>query len=130
MTSKPPNEFVIETHIESRAIFQEILETNPGVVIIKLGAEWCGPCKQIEQPVTNIMQRVVSEKIRCFMIDVDESIELYGLLKQKKMVNGIPAILAYYAENKSYIPDDSVVGANMNQIQLFFQRCMQEVDLV
>jgi hypothetical protein len=64
------------------------------------------------------------------MIDVDESLELYGLLKQKKMVNGIPAILAYYAGNKSYIPDDSVVGANMQQIQLFFQRCMQEVDII
>jgi thiol-disulfide isomerase/thioredoxin len=123
--SNQPEKYQIETKISSRADFQEIINTNPGVIIIKLGAEWCGPCKTIKAPVSQMMQYIVSDKIRCFIIDVDESIELYGLLKQKKMVNGIPAILAYYQENKSYIPDDIVIGADLNQIQLFFKRCIE-----
>ena len=44
------------------------------------------------------------------------------------MVNGIPAILAYYAKsnrdsNNYYIPDDSVVGADEKGVSAFFERC-------
>ena len=60
------------------------------------------------------------------VVDVDESFELYGFLKQKKMINGIPAILAYYTGNVTYIPDDSVVGADANQVRMFFERCYNQ----
>ena len=83
-SEKQTEKYQIETKISSRAEFQEIINTNPGVIIIKLGAEWCGPCKTIKAPVSQMMQYIVSDKIRCFIIDVDDSIELYGLLKQKK----------------------------------------------
>jgi hypothetical protein len=62
------------------------------------------------------------ENVQNAIIDVDESFELYAFLKNKKMVNGIPAILAYYKGNLHYAPDDGVIGANNTEIIAFFER--------
>jgi hypothetical protein len=59
----------------------------------------------------------------CADIDVDESFDLYAHLKQKKMVNGIPVILMFKKGNVSYIPDDSVTGADPAALDAFFKRC-------
>ena len=42
------------------------------------------------------------------------------LLKQKKMIQGIPAIFRYNSGNKNYIPDDMVSGTNKDEIDRFF----------
>ena len=63
------------------------------------------------------------DKVICCDIDVDESFELYATLKQKKMVSGIPAILCWYKGNETIIPDDSTIGADVEQIKLLFLRC-------
>jgi thiol-disulfide isomerase/thioredoxin len=112
----------IFTEINSLKYFSEILESNPGMVIIKFGAEWCGPCKKIEAQVHASMN-LMPDNVQCYIIDVDDCFELYAYLKSKKMVNGIPAILAYYKNNLSYVPSDSVIGANSEQVDLFFKRC-------
>ena len=44
----------IITKITDRKHFQELLESNPGVFIIKFGAEWCEPCKMIEKDIEEI----------------------------------------------------------------------------
>ena len=113
----------ILTEITGTVHFSEILKTNPGVVVVKFGAEWCGPCKKIENQVHELMN-MMPDNVQCYVIDVDDCFEIYAFLKSKKMVNGIPAILAYYNDNFHYVPSDSVVGANPEQIQLFFQRCL------
>jgi thiol-disulfide isomerase/thioredoxin len=113
----------ILTEITGTVHFSEILKTNPGVVIIKFGAEWCGPCKKIENQVHHLMN-MMPDSVQCYIIDVDDCFEIYAFLKSKKMVNGIPAILAYYDDNLHYVPSDCVVGANPEQIQLFFERCL------
>jgi thiol-disulfide isomerase/thioredoxin len=112
----------ILTEIKSLKDFSDILESNPGIVIIKFGAEWCGPCKKIEAQVLGSMN-LMPDNVLCYIIDVDDCFEIYAYLKSKKMVNGIPAILAYYKNNLSYIPSDSVLGANVDQVDLFFKRC-------
>jgi len=112
----------IITEIASLAEFKALLDQNPGVFIMKLGAEWCGPCKKIEPLVHELMAKVPTDKIQCAIIDVDESFELYAFLKTKKMVSGIPAILAYHAGNTHYIPDDVVIGADPDQIVELFNR--------
>jgi thiol-disulfide isomerase/thioredoxin len=116
----------ILTELKNKQHFQELLEINPGAVIIKFGAEWCGPCKQIESHVHGIMQQLPDE-IQSLMIDVDEYFEVYAFLKSKKMVNGIPVILCYFKGNVSYIPDEVVIGANVSQINQLFQNAIRKV---
>jgi thioredoxin 1 len=117
------------TKIENRKHFAELLKENPGVFIIKFGATWCGPCKQVE-PLINSYFNNIPENIQCAHIDVDESMDVYGFLKTKKMVHGIPAILAYYKGNENYIPDDMVAGADENKIRKFFKTCYEQSKLL
>jgi len=116
----------IITKIENRNHFIELLQTNPGAVIIKFGATWCGPCKMIENQVHTLMN-MMPNSIQCIIVDVDECVDLYTFLKSKKMVNGIPVILVYYKGNLNYIPDDRVVGADSNQINILFNNAVVHV---
>lgn len=114
------------TAINNTNHFAEMLQNNPGLIIIKFGATWCGPCKRIEGLVHDWMGKM-PETVQCVMIDIDESFEIYAFLSKKKMINGVPAILCYDKNNLNYIPNDSVVGADNAQVNLFFQRCMQKL---
>ena len=120
-TNTNTNKTII-TKFESRQDFFKLLEMNPGLVIIKLGAEWCGPCKKIA-PVLESFFASSPDNVVCADIDVDESFDFYAYLKNKKMVNGIPVILCYKKGNINFIPDDSVTGADPGQLDAFFRRC-------
>lgn len=110
------------TYFENRNKFLSLLEKNPGLVIVKLGAKWCGPCKKIK-PVVDGFFASSPDNVICCEIDVDESFDLYAYFKGKKMVNGIPVILCYKKGNTSYIPDDSITGADPAGLDAFFRRC-------
>jgi thiol-disulfide isomerase/thioredoxin len=101
--------------------FKHALASNPGVFIMKMGATWCGPCRQVEPLIKSAMEQA-PPNVQCAMVDIDESVEIYGFLKAKKMVGGVPVILVYYKDNLNYIPDDIVVGADANQIAALFAR--------
>jgi len=113
----------ILTNIDNREAFAEIVKNNTGVFIVKFGAEWCKPCKQIEAYVKQSFE-AMPDNVLCAILDIDERFDTYAFLKSKKMVNGIPALLCYYKGNSSYIPDDVVVGADANQLRMFFERCI------
>ena len=115
------------TEIESRNDLLPILEKNPGIIVIKLGAEWCGPCKLIEEEVHDFFENAPSN-VLCADLDVDESFDLYAYLKQKKIVTAIPALLCYYKNNNQLIPDDVLIGADKDQLKSFFQRCLDHVN--
>lgn len=110
------------TEIASREAFFHLLSNNPGLVILKLGAEWCGPCKKIK-PIVDGFFATSPEKVVCGDINIDESFDFYSLLKSKKMVNGIPVMLCYKKGNTNFIPDDTVTGADPNALDAFFRRC-------
>lgn len=110
--------------------FLNFLVSNPGVVIVKFGATWCGPCKVISGNTHIYMNDIIEKfpgKVICCDIDIDDNFEIYATLKQKKMVSGIPAILCWNAGNVSLIPDDSTIGADINQIKQLFLRCASRV---
>jgi thioredoxin 1 len=107
---------------ENRQEFLNLLQVNPGLVIIKLGATWCGPCKLIA-PVVHGFFASSPNDVVCADIDVDESFDLYAYFKSKKMVNGIPVMLCYKKGNNNYLPDDSVTGADPAALDAFFKRC-------
>jgi thioredoxin 1 len=112
----------IITQFSKREDFLRLLVNNPGLIILKMGATWCGPCKRIK-PVLDGFFASSPDNVVCCDIDVDECADLYSYFKSKKMVNGIPVILAYKKGNTSYIPDDSVTGADPAQLDMFFRRC-------
>ena len=98
------------------------------IIILKFTATWCGPCKKIDPLCKQIVEKLPAS-IRFYEIDIDESIELYMKLKTYKMVNGIPALLAYKdgSRYKWYIPDFSVVGSKESDIINFFETCVKYV---
>jgi len=112
----------IISSFESRDEFMNLMKVNPGLVIVKLGATWCGPCKAIAH-IVEAFFATSPPNVICADIDVDESIDLYAYLKQRKMVNGIPVMLMYKKGNVSFAPDDSVTGADPAQLDAFFKRC-------
>jgi len=114
----------IITSVPELTDFQEIMENNPGLVIIKLGAKWCGPC-QVIAPDVKEMFAAMPSNVQCLSIDIDENINLYSFLKKKRVVNGVPAILCYKRGNTSNVPDDYVIGASKDKLQAFSERCIQ-----
>lgn len=109
--------------IESIPEFYNILQNNKRAVILKFGAEWCAPCRKIENFVHTWFEYIETNHpdIQLIYIDVDESFEIYAHLKTKKMIQGIPAMLAYYPGNTSYVFDEAVSGTDENAIRLFFE---------
>lgn len=106
--------------------FKNELQINPGALIIKFGAEWCGPCKRIDPLVKDQMTNLPAT-IKGAIIDIDENLELYAFLKSKRQVNGVPVILCYKKGNLTWVPDLVVVGADNNQINAFFENCKKLV---
>lgn len=116
------------TAIENLKEFNDLLMINPGLIIIKFGAEWCGPCKKVEIDIKKRFEQM-PDNVQTIMLDIDESFELYAYLKNKKMLKGIPAILMYKKDNKSYIFDDAVNTSNLEEINDFFDRCLKNATL-
>jgi thiol-disulfide isomerase/thioredoxin len=105
--------------------FKELLAQNPGHVVLKLGAEWCGPCKKVE-PLIDHWFSALPDSVNCYKVDIDESFELYATFKTKRQVSGIPAVLCFRKGNLDVIPDFSVVGADVNQLNMMFQQIVSE----
>jgi thiol:disulfide interchange protein len=112
----------IISEIANRDAFFHLLQNNPGLIILKLSAVWCGGCKLIEKPVHAFFATSPPEVV-CGDIDVDQSFDFYSFLKSKKMVNGIPVLLCFKKGNATYIPDDIITGADPQQLHQFFVRC-------
>jgi thioredoxin-like negative regulator of GroEL len=107
------------TEIRDREHFIQIIKSNPGVIIMKFGAKWCGPCKQIEPFINEAFARM-PDTVQCMNIDVDQYTDVYAFLKSKRIVNGIPVVLAYTKNNTGIIPDDIVIGADLKGLRNFF----------
>jgi thioredoxin-like negative regulator of GroEL len=106
--------------------FYAILRSNPGVVVFKFGAPWCRPCQKISGYIDNWKKRIKGKYSHIQVIDVcvDDSFELYGQLRTKRMIQGIPALLAYKQGNVSYAIDAYVSGTNEAEIDNFFQQVL------
>ena len=117
MTSKD-----IITSIENRNDFFNLLEVNPGLIVIKFGATWCKPCKVIK-PIVDSFFLSSPDNVVCCDIDIDESFDLYSLLKFKRITNGVPTILAYVKGNTTIAPNFQVTGIEPSSLDNFFKEC-------
>jgi thiol-disulfide isomerase/thioredoxin len=100
-------------------------ELNNETILCRFSAVWCRPCQKIKPLCEEWFAKLPSNVI-IFDIDIDNSLDLYMTLKKYKMTNGVPTILAYHTRPKEsdkwYIPDDSVVGGDLNGVDKFFAR--------
>jgi len=103
--------------------FLAILKSNPGVMIFKYTADWCKPCKTIKTLVDSHFETLSSENTMCFEVDIDDNFDLFSYMKTKKMMKGIPTLMAYKQGTTSFVPDDSISGTDVNEIIAFFTRC-------
>ena len=125
---KPP----IITEIQSLNQFQEILARNDKkITIVKLGAKWCAPCKRIEPLLYQWIDKL-PDSVQICLIDIDLNTQFYSFLKTKRIVNGVPALLCY--EKKSggdktfdVYPDEVTIGADVGQVNSFFERCLRKL---
>jgi thiol-disulfide isomerase/thioredoxin len=106
-----------------RNYFLQLLKENRGVMIFKYTAEWCSPCQSIKREVDAHFQNISSESVLCFEVDVDENFDLFAYMKTKKMMKGIPTLMAYKKGSTSFVPDDSISGADIGEVNAFFERC-------
>jgi thiol-disulfide isomerase/thioredoxin len=105
----------------------ELQNKNTTILILFLTAKWCGPCKKIKPFVYEILATC---PFPCYCLDVDENPDIYGGLRVKKQIRGVPTLVAFKSGNISFIPDYSVSGTNHKDIEYFFQSLgtVQKVD--
>jgi thioredoxin-like negative regulator of GroEL len=116
-----------ETELGTTIEFGEELKTNnPGMILVKFGATWCKPCKKVDGLVKRLMLQM-PDNFRCFIIDIDECLDVYAFLKSKRMANGIPSIMAWKKGNGGIVPDHVVSSSSEDEIHAFFQKCLQMV---
>ena len=111
--------------------FKTALNNLPAdsIIILRFTAEWCEPCQKINNDCNSFFS-TCNEKIIPFVIDVEQSLDLYGTLKKYKMINGIPALLAYYGNDKQhhwFVPNYSIVGGNKEKLNEFFLQCNNHI---
>ena len=115
----------INTEVITRDEFGALLTNNNGVMLFKFGAEWCGPCKKIENLLHELFEEL-PENVSIYVLDVDDCFDLFSYLKHKKMVNGIPCILAYYRGNFSYAPDLCYSGTDNGELLRLFDQIKKQ----
>ena len=106
-----------------RNAFLNLLNTNEGVMIFKFTATWCKPCQSIKPCVDDHFKNIASDRIKCYEVDIDECFDLFAFMKTKKMMKGIPTLMAYNKGSTSFVPDESISGADINEVDAFFVKC-------
>jgi thioredoxin 1 len=96
-----------------------VADNRDHIIVVKFGAEWCGPCKRVEPQVSAAISQMPAN-VHCYLVDIDESIDLFAFLKSKKVVSGVPTILAYYPGSIIIAPENSVSGSDVASIDQFF----------
>jgi thiol-disulfide isomerase/thioredoxin len=132
--SSSPLKKTVITDFENVQEFLQLLKSNPGIFMLKLGASWCGPCKQIK-PVVDAVFASSPDNVVCADLDIDKkgNTDIYILLKKRIRLTGIPVILMYKKGNHDVIPNESITGSNPNDLHMFFKRCglhLLEIDKI
>jgi thioredoxin 1 len=77
-------------------------------VVVKFGAEWCGPCKQIA-PVLEELADTYQDRLKYISVDVEES---YDIATEYKVRN-VPTILFL---KQGEVMDKAVGSINRNTL--------------
>lgn len=115
----------IITSIPSRKDLMNIINKNDGILVLKFGAEWCGPCKKIEKQVVDWFN-ILPANVTCGLVDADENFDVMAFFKQKRIITTIPAILRYDSDNNHWAPSDIICTSDEKEINHFFKSIVQD----
>lgn len=105
-----------------KEMFIDYLQKKDNGLIVKFTADWCGPCKR-SKPFIEENLRKLDNNIKYLEIDVDESLEVYGFLKAKRMVTTIPCLLYYKKDTREIWPEHIISSSSKSDIDRFFEYC-------
>jgi thiol-disulfide isomerase/thioredoxin len=105
--------------------FLNILKNKTTGLIVKFTADWCGPCKKSAPFIKKNLSQVSPNTIQYLEIDIDESIEVYGFLKSKRMISSIPCLMYYKKETSEIWPDHLISSSSEKEIDNFFKFCIE-----
>lgn len=88
-------------------------------VVVKIGAEWCRPCRQIA-PRVGAHVGSLPPNVFVYLVDADESDDLFGYLRSKKVISGIPALLLYSSSDVPIAPSEVCCGSDETAVDHFF----------
>jgi len=111
--------------VESLEDAKEIIMNNDRV-IFKFSAEWCNPCKRIKTVCDGNFNKMTENGVKCVHIDIDDEMDLYMLLKKKRLITSIPSLCYYYGSKDKdnwFVPDELYAGSKMSEVQGFFDKC-------
>ena len=77
----------LKTNDES---FDNDISTQSVPVVVDFGADWCGPCKQLDPILEDIASKNI-DKLKVFKLNIDEN----PMTPQKFGVRGIPTIMLF-----------------------------------
>jgi thiol-disulfide isomerase/thioredoxin len=123
--------YVSITSIDELKDIQTSMDRNAQhILLIKFSATWCKPCQSIQHVCKEWFDKL-PEHVIVVEIDIDACLDLYMFMKRHRIIKGVPAIVAWYPNesreaNIWYIPEDSVSGSSIHDINLFFERCSQK----
>tara|TARA_B100000575_G_scaffold60312_2_gene45729 strand:- start:4225 stop:4545 length:321 start_codon:yes stop_codon:yes gene_type:complete len=78
------------TYKTNDADFNQDINSQNVPVVVDFGADWCGPCKQLD-PILEEIADENTDKFKIFKINIDEN----PMVPQKFGVRGIPTIMLF-----------------------------------
>jgi thioredoxin 1 len=96
-------------HMKNRDELANFVKVND-YVIIKIGAEWCGPCKRIQPTVDKLFQQMPND-VHLVMVDADD-----GDIAAALRVKVLPTFLNYI---KGDLQDVYATGDEESVVKFF-----------
>ena len=100
-----------------RTEFQTLLEKNPGTILLKFGADWCQPCKDLEKLLCQL-PALLPPTVVYYQMDI--SSDLGCFLKAKRQITGIPVFLVYKKGNLTPYADKCLTGPTHGEVLSLF----------
>lgn len=77
-------------HVKSEAEFDSVLGSSALPVVVKFGAQWCGPCKKLE-PGLDRLSEAMERQATFISVDIDDLPDLASRYE----ILGIPSVFVF-----------------------------------